>query len=356
MFPTASTPPTTLDARWAEPTPPALDVLETGFSMEAVRESMRQETAGGRKPLSEQIAEQEEAQHNGESDADAQDQPETSAEEAHDSRLSPDAGPVSVQPISSREVGSQQSEHPLLASSRILPGSRLPVQAQRAQASIKPDSVQSTSPDTLKAAPSQSVETVTANTVVRNVPAAVLRAIEVEASLEAGMKGNHSPRLSMGSGSAKAMAARSLADAELRTLQGMTSLLAQRGGRMRIQLQPVQLGPIQIEVEVDGDRVRAVIETATRSAGKILEASTSRLKAALEAQGYTLDRLDIRAQSESSTEAKDGESTGDDSHREDSDRTNEDGRSARHWQSASESSRTDEDVSFADIVEQEPQA
>ena len=122
---------------------------------------------------------------------------------------------------------------------------------------------------------------------------------------------------------------------------------------MRVQLHPVQLGPVQIEVEVTGERVRAMIETSTRGAAKILEASTSRLKSALESQGYSLDRLEIRSQSQSSAETADESSRDDEKQDENSRRAQADGRSSQRGRSSAGFVNADEDMSFEDFREQE---
>jgi flagellar hook-length control protein FliK len=121
-----------------------------------------------------------------------------------------------------------------------------------------------------------------------------------------------------------------MGQAELRTLQGMTTLLARRGGHIRVLLEPAQLGPVTIEIDVQGDRVRARIETSTRSASKVLDAASSRLKAALESQGFTLERFEVRQEgaSESTSNADDN---ADDSGQEDR-RLQQDGdRPRRAW-------------------------
>ena len=131
-------------------------------------------------------------------------------------------------------------------------------------------------------------------------------------------------------------------------MQGMTSLLAQRGGRIRVHLEPVQLGPVTIDVEVKGDHVRAVIETATRAAQRVLEAATSRIRAALEAQGYTLDRLDVRHDGQASSESPDQPDDGD--RREDA---GEDGRRPRYRSPVLTEQNADEPFTLEDLNGQE---
>ena len=355
MFPTASTAQISLDARWAEPAPSAVDVLKTGFPAEAVRESERQEVVSEEKPLSDRIAEQEATGSQADQGEEAQDQPGSSADDAQDMRDHADAGPVSIRPVS----GTEKSPVPLSTAERQAHSRRMipnqgRIVGEGIQKTVLVDrAVKTMGSENAISSPDKSSQTSVGHSVVRNVPAAVLRAIEVEASLDAGVKEASLKRVSTIGSSSKGTAVRSLAEAESRTLQGMTALLAQRGGRMRVQLQPVQLGPVQIEVEVDGERVRAVIETSTRGAGKVLEASTSRLKTALEAQGYSLDRLEIRLQSQSTEEAADGGASEEDNPEGDADRTQADGRSSHHGKSSSEFINMDEDMSFAEFREQE---
>ena len=147
-----------------------------------------------------------------------------------------------------------------------------------------------------------------ASPVVRGVPAAVLRAIEVEANIEAGSRNTAVTRNATLSRGRSTAVARSMGEAEARTLQGMTTLMAQRGGRMRVQLNPHQLGSVMIDVTVDGSRVEASIETANKSAMRLLEASTTRLKLSLESQGYSLDRIEIKHDPQSSATSEDSRS------------------------------------------------
>ncbi|MEE2906312.1 MAG: flagellar hook-length control protein FliK [Planctomycetota bacterium] len=355
MYPSATAFLPSLDARWADPVPSsALETLEKGFPAQAAEEAELKRAAEEHEPLSKKIAKDQEAQARNEAEAEAQDQPDTDSDEAQDSRQSQGMGPVPQSATSRvdsnpryREGGSNASHGPLSRSQGRVPG-----QAQISTAIVKPTVSQLATSDTPSIA-TPTTEGTASGTVVRNVPAAVLRAIEVEASLELGGKGNSSSRSSLMGRSGKLSGTRALAEAEFRTLQGMTSLLAQRGGRLRVHLHPVQLGPIQIDVEVDGDRVRAVIETATRGASKILEASTSRLKAALEAQGYSLDRLEIRQQGLSSGAAEDAEPGGDEDKQDDSQRTREDGHSPRRWRSSGAHHGVDEEFTFAELGEQE---
>jgi len=144
-----------------------------------------------------------------------------------------------------------------------------------------------------------------------------------------------------------------MAEAEIRTLRGMAALMAQRGGRMRVQLNPLQLGSVTIDVKVDGNRVEASIETATKAAVKVLEASTSRLRLSLESQGYNLDRIDIRHESQTSGETRDSRSENE-SHGSRSDRSDADGRGRRHPASTSQSSSNGPDGEF-ELIEQTTQ-
>ncbi len=136
--------------------------------------------------------------------------------------------------------------------------------------------------------------------VMRGVPAAVLRAVEVEANIQAGSRNVALLRSGHNSTSHASTGIKSMGEAEIRTLQGMTALMAQRGGRMRVQLNPLQLGSITIDIKVEGNRVDASIEAATKAAVKVLEASTSRLRLSLESQGYNLERIEIKHESQSS--------------------------------------------------------
>ncbi|MCH2152116.1 MAG: flagellar hook-length control protein FliK [Phycisphaerales bacterium] len=181
---------------------------------------------------------------------------------------------------------------------------------------------------------------------LRHVPAAVLRAIEVESSLQIGVKNSSTGNSNTRANGSLQSGARNMAPSELRTLQGMTSLLAQRGGRIRIQLEPLQLGPVTIDVDVHGARVRADIETSTRAAQRVLEAATSRLRASLESQGYTLERLDVRPEGSSGSPAAATDSQ--EEEQQHSRKTNEDDRSRHERHSSNQKSAMVETHTFAE--------
>ena len=183
---------------------------------------------------------------------------------------------------------------------------------------------------------------------LRHVPAAVLRAIEVESSLQVGTKNlNESSTSSRSGGGLRvSQGSQNMGPTELRTLHGMTSLMAQRGGRLRIQLEPLQLGPVTIDVEVHRNRVSATIETSTPAAQRVLEAATSRLRSSLESQGYTLDRLDVRPENSSGQTALESESSEEESNR--SRETRDDGRSRHERHSSRQEQTVDESISFTD--------
>ena len=353
MFPTTTAFLPSLDARWAGlMSSSAFGALETGFPADMATESMRLEATSRHEPLSREIARDLERKAQQDAVLDAQDPPSGDLEEAQDPRPSEAdeaVGPVSISGPDEEGPGPRSLEgRPAPSRGQIYRGRRAgqgPVPGVMAKAATARPESASTTP--IAATTTEAVPV--SATVVRSVPAAVLRAIEVEASLELGAKGTGPLRSSTSARTGSLGGTRTLAEAELRTIQGMTSLLTQRGGRLRVHLHPTQLGPVMIDVEVEGDRVRVVIETATRGAGKVLEAATSRLRSALESQGYTLDHLEIRHQALSTGEAEDAETRGDDARREDSNRTREDGRSSRRWRPEGGLPAPDEDFNLADF-------
>ena len=359
MIPTASTSQISLDTGWLKPDQTAPDGLKNTFMVDAVRESLLNGAERSKDSLSDRIEEQQAADRQIEGDGEAQEQRDSNEPQAQEMRDPSGEGPVSVRPMT--ENGSHFNPDSPKPRGRIagMSGTSMSAASRGSSPMGAGDHIIRTSAqDTKTPGRPAAVQSEAAGqrVVLRNMPAAVLRAIEVEAALEAGVKTVSRTRSSAMEPGSRSPAVKSLAEAESRTLRGMTSLLAQRGGRLRIQLQPVQLGPVQIEVEVDGDRVRASIETSTRGASKILEASTSRLKAALEAQGYSLERLDVRSQNQSTSEAADQKASDEDEQRSDSERADSDGRSNRRGQTSSGFNSVDEDMSFEQIREQEQHA
>lgn len=83
------------------------------------------------------------------------------------------------------------------------------------------------------------------------------------------------------------------AEAVGQVTRGLAAALRQGGGRATLRLTPDHLGQVTIELRVQGTDVAAKIDAATDPARRLLEASTDELRAALEARGLRVERIDI---------------------------------------------------------------
>ena len=309
MFPSATNPSSPPDSRWASMAFANLSeglgaVYDPALGAPHVSDMLKKSSS-----LSESIAEQLEEDHERETHLTAQDSHEIDGDDAQIRRSQsgtdvPDGTPGQ----GSTNSGSLSRD----ANSTIRSSKTTTGPSADKGTSLRPNAVvetisRSNRPTSVEGKSIQASQPVSP-AAVRGVPAAVLRAIEVEANIEAGSRNittNRGPQAVKGSGGS---AVKSMGEAEIRTLKGMTALMAQRGGRMRVQLNPLQLGSVMIDVKVDGGRVEASIEAATKSAVRVLEASTSRLKLSLESQGYTLDRIEIKHEPQSSSTTEDSQS------------------------------------------------
>lgn len=75
--------------------------------------------------------------------------------------------------------------------------------------------------------------------------------------------------------------------------RGLAAALRSRGGVVMLRLEPQSLGPMRVRVEVDGDRVSARFEAASRAARDLLVEHSNSLRSALEARGLGVDRLEV---------------------------------------------------------------
>ncbi len=86
---------------------------------------------------------------------------------------------------------------------------------------------------------------------------------------------------------------------EVETLQrqidrGFSAALRQGGGGVTLRLTPASLGAVRIELSVDGGAVAARLQAGTPQARELLEQNIASLRAALEARGFTVDRLHVQ--------------------------------------------------------------
>ncbi|TDJ54879.1 MAG: flagellar hook-length control protein FliK [Planctomycetota bacterium] len=80
-----------------------------------------------------------------------------------------------------------------------------------------------------------------------------------------------------------------------RVVRGLTAMLAQRGGSMTMRLDPPALGHLRVQMTIAGGTVTADFQPGTAEAQALLDRSIGTLRAALESQGLTVERLTVHA-------------------------------------------------------------
>jgi flagellar hook-length control protein FliK len=84
------------------------------------------------------------------------------------------------------------------------------------------------------------------------------------------------------------------------------------GGTMNINLNPPELGPMQISVKMENGVMSASFQTSNDQATRLLTHTLGQLKDALEIQGVSVDRLHVSqtSSSENSSSSSDSENSG----------------------------------------------
>lgn len=76
-------------------------------------------------------------------------------------------------------------------------------------------------------------------------------------------------------------------------VRGLALALRQGGGSVTMKMHPENLGTVTVRLRVDGGEVRARLETTEESARRLLMDSTDELRAALEARGLRVERIEV---------------------------------------------------------------
>ncbi len=86
-----------------------------------------------------------------------------------------------------------------------------------------------------------------------------------------------------------------------RVVKGLRSVINQRGGTLTLRLNPAELGAMRISVKMDGTAVAAQFQASTAAASQALNQNLAALRHALEAQGLTVENLNVQVTSSSSS-------------------------------------------------------
>jgi flagellar hook-length control protein FliK len=75
---------------------------------------------------------------------------------------------------------------------------------------------------------------------------------------------------------------------------GIRGQLLPSGGTMQIRLDPPELGPLAVTINIRNGAVEASFEASSDQAAKLLSHSLSALKTSLESQGVSVERLNVQ--------------------------------------------------------------
>jgi flagellar hook-length control protein FliK len=84
-------------------------------------------------------------------------------------------------------------------------------------------------------------------------------------------------------------------------VRGLAAMVNQRGGVMKMRLDPPELGELRIQMTIARGIVSADFQASSPQAHALLEKSIAALRSALEGQGLAVDRLTVHMSSTGST-------------------------------------------------------
>lgn len=82
-------------------------------------------------------------------------------------------------------------------------------------------------------------------------------------------------------------------DGAKQVVRGLAAALRHGDGKVTLRLAPDHLGLVTVDLHVDGEAVSARLRAESESARSLLEKSSTELRAALEARGLSVERIDI---------------------------------------------------------------
>ncbi len=88
-----------------------------------------------------------------------------------------------------------------------------------------------------------------------------------------------------------------------RIVRGLSAMVNQRGGVMNMRLDPPDLGALRVQMTIARGVVTAEFQATTQQAQALLERGLTGLRAALESQGLTVERLTVQLASPASPQA-----------------------------------------------------
>ena len=88
-----------------------------------------------------------------------------------------------------------------------------------------------------------------------------------------------------------------------RIVRGLSAMVNQRGGVMNMRLDPPDLGALRVQMTIARGVVTAEFQATTQQAQALLERGLTGLRAALESQGLTVERLSVQLAAPASPQA-----------------------------------------------------
>jgi flagellar hook-length control protein FliK len=85
-----------------------------------------------------------------------------------------------------------------------------------------------------------------------------------------------------------------------RIARGLQNALSQQGGSVTLRLTPPEMGTVRIQLQIQGATVNAQFHAESDAARTMLTNQISQLRHALEAQGLTVDRLNVQSMNQTS--------------------------------------------------------
>lgn len=81
---------------------------------------------------------------------------------------------------------------------------------------------------------------------------------------------------------------------EAQALRGMLAAVKKNGGTLVMRLDPDHMGRLRVRIEIHEQRVTATLDAGSEPARRLLEETRDTLRAALEARGLSVERVEVR--------------------------------------------------------------
>ena len=140
-----------------------------------------------------------------------------------------------------------------------------------------------------------------------------------------------------------------------RLARGLSNAVKQGGGTVTLRLTPPEIGTVRIQMQLTGTALSASMHTETASAHQLLTQQLGQLRASLESQGLSVERLQVQPMQQAQPGSA-NEQAGDNSQQHNDGRSRgQQGHTGSHrreeGQGGDASGRSDEPTAFSDLFE-----